>query len=235
MRGKGGISRNVIFHCRITPAYAEKRSSTSFKISSYQDHPRLCGEKRTECYTKSAAWGSPPPMRGKVAVMHWFAMMQRITPAYAGKRAVSPGGRKVLRDHPRLCGEKCHFLNPVELAIGSPPPMRGKALSHICCCRVSWITPAYAGKSKPSWSGQACMAGSPPPMRGKAAHLRCRSLRSGITPAYAGKSGAPAISPVMMTDHPRLCGEKSSPFCAPCAIRGSPPPMRGKVCLHSEK
>ena len=90
MRGKGGISRNVIFHCRITPAYAEKRSSTSFKISSYQDHPRLCGEKRTECYTKSAAWGSPPPMRGKVAVMHWFAMMQRITPAYAGKRR-SPG------------------------------------------------------------------------------------------------------------------------------------------------
>ena len=109
--------------------------------------------------------------------------------------------------------------------------MRGKALSHICCCRVSWITPAYAGKSKPSWSGQACMAGSPPPMRGKAAHLRCRSLRSGITPAYAGKSGAPAISPVMMTDHPRLCGEKSSPFCAPCAIRGSPPPMRGKAFL----
>ena len=90
MRGKGGISRNVIFHCRITPAYAEKRSSTSFKISSYQDHPRLCGEKRTECYTKSAAWGSPPPMRGKVAVIHWFAMMQRITPAYAGKRR-SPG------------------------------------------------------------------------------------------------------------------------------------------------
>ena len=113
--------------------------------------------------------------------------------------------------------------------------MRGKVSFFESGRTGNRITPAYAGKSKPSWSGQACMAGSPPPMRGKAAHLRCRSLRSGITPAYAGKSGAPAISPVMMTDHPRLCGEKSSPFCAPCAIRGSPPPMRGKVCLHSEK
>ena len=87
--------------------------------------------------------------------------------------------------------------------------MRGKGTTTMCRMWAERITPAYAGKSKPSWSGQACMAGSPPPMRGKAAHLRCRSLRSGITPAYAGKSGAPAISPVMMTDHPRLCGEKS--------------------------
>ena len=72
-------------------------------------------------------------------------------------------------------------------------------------------------------------------MRGKGLNFVQNVLSCRITPAYAGKSGAPAISPVMMTDHPRLCGEKSSPFCAPCAIRGSPPPMRGKVCLHSEK
>ena len=147
MRGKGGISRNVIFHCRITPAYAEKRSSTSFKISSYQDHPRLCGEKRTECYTKSAAWGSPPPMRGKVAVMHWFAMMQRITPAYAGKRAVSPGGRKVLRDHPRLCGEKSPISADRCVGMGSPPPMRGKGYVKCILGKCGGITPAYAGKS----------------------------------------------------------------------------------------
>ena len=50
-----------------------------------------------------------------------------ITPAYAGKRAVSPGGRKVLRDHPRLCGEKSPISADRCVGMGSPPPMRGKA------------------------------------------------------------------------------------------------------------
>ena len=87
--------------------------------------------------------------------------------------------------------------------------MRGKALSHICCCRVSWITPAYAGKSKPSWSGQACMAGSPPPMRGKGKSKTCL--------------------PRFLPDHPRLCGEKFWICWKTFVLLGSPPPMRGKA------
>ena len=197
----------MIFHCRITPAYAEKRSSTSFKISSYQDHPRLCGEKRTECYTKSAAWGSPPPMRGKVAVMHWFAMMQRITPAYAGKRAVSPGGRKVLRDHPRLCGEKSPISADRCVGMGSPPPMRGKGYVKCILGKCGGITPAYAGKrfrftpvlfglrDHPRLCGEkrnsqklrGSTSGSPPPMRGKGKTISGASVSARITPAYAGK------------------------------------------------
>ena len=70
-----------------------------------------------------------------------------ITPAYAGKRAVSPGGRKVLRDHPRLCGEKSPISADRCVGMGSPPPMRGK----VNCFSVKGlsvrITPAYAGKS----------------------------------------------------------------------------------------
>ena len=86
-------------------------------------------------------------MRGKVAVMHWFAMMQRITPAYAGKRAVSPGGRKVLRDHPRLCGEKSPISADRCVGMGSPPPMRGKGYVKCILGKCGGITPAYAGKS----------------------------------------------------------------------------------------
>ena len=33
-------------------------------------------------------------------------------------------------------------------------------------------------------------------------------------------------------DHPRLCGEKISPFLALNMVVGSPPPMRGKVINH---
>ena len=106
MRGKGGISRNVIFHCRITPAYAEKRSSTSFKISSYQDHPRLCGEKGGFPGWSQSPEGSPPPMRGKESHFRRSLRRHGITPAYAGKRLCKVYPWKVWWDHPRLCGEK---------------------------------------------------------------------------------------------------------------------------------
>ena len=72
-------------------------------------------------------------------------------------------------------------------------------------------------------------------MRGKGVRPVRAPADLGITPAYAGKRAVSPGGRKVLRDHPRLCGEKSSPFCAPCAIRGSPPPMRGKVCLHSEK
>ena len=70
------------------------------------DHPRLCGEKlnRTLDWTNNP--GSPPPMRGKVTAYVTKPLVERITPAYAGKsqRQLHTQGR--CQDHPRLCGEK---------------------------------------------------------------------------------------------------------------------------------
>ena len=134
-----------------------------------------------------------------------------ITPAYAGKRAVSPGGRKVLRDHPRLCGEKSPISADRCVGMGSPPPMRGKVGSICVALILVRITPAYAGKSHtvfpfahvkedhPRLCGEKALAillaigklGSPPPMRGKAARFLHSLPPAGITPAYAGKRNAP--------------------------------------------
>ena len=50
--------------------------------------------------------GSPPPMRGKVALFERTPHELRITPAYAGKSAPLFGGSLQWKDHPRLCGEK---------------------------------------------------------------------------------------------------------------------------------
>ena len=66
-------------------------------------------------------------MRGKDQIRIRPYALERITPAYAGKSRQSGKVQIVVKDHPRLCGEKetaCfrHFLLP-----GSPPPMRGKA------------------------------------------------------------------------------------------------------------
>ena len=86
-------------------------------------------------------------MRGKDLVSVHFDVVERITPAYAGKSAFNFCVMFRHKDHPRLCGEKA-FLVPDRLnSVGSPPPMRGKEPHCHRFLRRHGITPAYAGKS----------------------------------------------------------------------------------------
>ena len=132
---------------------------------------------------------------------------------------------------------------------GSPPRMRGKGRRNGRAFPGNGITPAYAGKSghaiNPNVCGQdhprVCgekspfslfrppHLGSPPRMRGKVVHFFGAHLPDGITPAYAGKSSQTAEHPSIMQDHPRVCGEKSSPTSSHRKGQGSPPRMRGKA------
>ena len=193
-------------------------------------------------------------MRGKVVWQFFQCVFDRITPAYAGKREC--GYYIVLsdRDHPRLCGEKDSA--PVILASfgGSPPPMRGKALTYLQKLVGVRITPAYAGKSickdycgttagdHPRLCGEKFVPvigistpiGSPPPMRGKVNVLLQSVVTFGITPAYAGKSQCAFTVCSNFRDHPRLCGEKFRRLRLYQRHQGSPPPMRGKVIWDVE-
>ena len=76
-------------------------------------------------------------------------------------------------------------------------------------------------------------------MRGKAEVMRTMTDLNRITPAYAGKSSPGAVPATTPEDHPRLCGEKGGEDQRCTLGIGSPPPMRGKVCvsdtLHQEK
>ena len=55
---------------------------------------------------------------------------------------------KLVRDHPRLCGEKWKQFDRIRYNMGSPPPMRGKAGDAWVSGDALGITPAYAGKSR---------------------------------------------------------------------------------------
>ena len=68
-------------------------------------------------------------------------------------------------------------------------------------------------------------------MRGKAQRAFHSIVTIGITPAYAGKSSSCGQEGCCAWDHPRLCGEKSFKQFRTFCVKGSPPPMRGKV-LH---
>ena len=128
MRGKVLLWIVVYKRGRITPAYAGK--------SCYMG-----------AHTRKAV-GSPPPMRGKVAVCGDLCYYERITPAYAGKSVRTVQGFQPCRDHPRLCGEKLFHGTFQTAGAGSPPPMRGKARWTRTSRSSRGITPAYAGKSQ---------------------------------------------------------------------------------------
>ena len=133
----------------ITPACAGKRVSRFVFGILFQDHPRMCGEKRGPLHRpEGALW---------------------ITPACAGKRGCADLTADAPRDHPRMCGEKmCQWrrslklggspprmrgkvqgLRPCTLVTGSPPRMRGKDDPAHPVAAPAGITPAYAGKSCP--------------------------------------------------------------------------------------
>ena len=65
MRGKEVIPGKIAKPYRITPAYAGKSPLFQNVRQCIEDHPRLCGEKRSGGSTLSFVKGSPPPMRGK--------------------------------------------------------------------------------------------------------------------------------------------------------------------------
>ena len=106
MRGKELFPVVSVRRDRITPAYAGKSTDLIFTVRQNQDHPRLCGEKLETGVHGKPTVGSPPPMRGKGIADSLFRFHDRITPAYAGKSAVSKLKASRNRDHPRLCGEK---------------------------------------------------------------------------------------------------------------------------------
>ena len=147
-------------------------------------------------------------MRGKGITQKNANPAKRITPAYAGKSYRRISAYPIHQDHPRLCGEKFEFYVDFVHDKGSPPPMRGKEVTHQAPLLPNRITPAYAGKSlqnipctfgfrdHPRLCGEKpalefCIlrpSGSPPPMRGKGHSPSRRMSKDGITPAYAGKS-----------------------------------------------
>ena len=70
--------------------------------------------------------------------------------------------------------------------------------------------------------------GSPPRMRGKGTRGAAKAAPLRITPAYAGKSRRWRCVRRGCTDHPRVCGEKSTSTIQNAVSIGSPPRMRGK-------
>ena len=126
-RGKGPLYRPRLFQLGITPAWAGKRASVMSYTHYTEDHPRVGGEKFDTPAVSLHRVGSPPRGRGKAACGALAGGVQRITPAWAGKRSWRALSRMRRGDHPRMGGEKQRLYSPGLCPEGSPPHGRGKA------------------------------------------------------------------------------------------------------------
>ena len=171
----------------ITPACAGK-STTSDKLSHHRwDHPRVCGEKKSNLPSGVMAAGSPPRVRGKGPAALPLRGPARITPACAGKsllfRLFSSGSW----DHPRVCGEKYSLACCFWPASGSPPRVRGKVSVPGELAIAHRDHPRVCGEKAQPRAGSRRVRGSPPRVRGKAILSIGAAIVTGITPACAGK------------------------------------------------
>ena len=131
MRGKDLVKFCLCPRFGITPAYAGKSPRTPLAASHARDHPRVCGEEAYSKVIAGSLWGSPPRMRGRARGIDARKRPDWITPAYAGKRPMFSGPLQATGDHPRVCGEELAGATLSMGFSGSPPRVRGKAVS-IC-------------------------------------------------------------------------------------------------------
>ena len=105
-RGKGCHFEYCQKGVRITPAWAGKSTAAKCCANGIRDHPRVGGEKIPAGAPLYAPCGSPPRGRGKVENALLLNLLDRITPAWAGKSIQSSGPLHTSGDHPRVGGEK---------------------------------------------------------------------------------------------------------------------------------
>ena len=172
--------------------------------------PRVGGEKPFLFCGGSSDSGSPPHRRGKGVNVNCSADDIGITPAWAGKRSQVAAALQSGWDHPRIGGEKSGLHRKRPHQRGSPPRGRGKVEIRHQITSFHRITPAWAGKSRPTTLGWVLARGSPPRGRGKDAVQGWMRATEGITPAWAGKRSRAGGHWTRRGDHPRTGGEKFS-------------------------
>ena len=147
VRGKRRYTARVSECYRITPAGAGKTWADFRDKWISQDHPRRCGENMYETVERTLDEGSPPQVRGKLAVNACNSEITRITPAGAGKTFVYRYRFVGFQDHPRRCGENHYNSSLIVRESGSPPQVRGKRYCKSYLWQKRRITPAGAGKT----------------------------------------------------------------------------------------
>ena len=146
------------------------------------------GEDPLRCSSIALGDGSPPHARGRLKIFQCLFDLKGITPACAGKTAVTSRQNRTRTDHPRMRGEDHDGNSHHCRDVGSPPHARGRQNVSLFGSFGGRITPACAGKTF-LIRNVAMQSGDHPRMRGEdCSALASEEFWDGITPACAGKT-----------------------------------------------
>ena len=129
-----------------TPAYAGKIPKEPIKTKPPVVHPRIRGEDAGRDGARRLSGGSPPHTRGRYDIRDAENVVNRFTPAYAGKMTPFALLSIISEVHPRIRGEDRACLQAPESPSGSPPHTRGRSPAIQAVDLHVGFTPAYAGK-----------------------------------------------------------------------------------------
>ena len=255
MRGKRCISFSLSSGWGLIPAHAGKTRASPATSRQPTAHPRACGENIVFKNAFAALNGSSPRMRGKRRRRPRCARRSGLIPAHAGKTRQPCYQQSNHPAHPRACGENLHIEGVVDTPYGSSPRMRGKRSGELRSGKSVRLIPAHAGKTlsraalymaskahpracgenMPARPRAWCLRGSSPRMRGKLTGATDDGVSAGLIPAHAGKTAYSRSGSMMMTAHPRACGENLLASGKRRTFRGSSPRMRGKRLWYRRK
>ena len=172
---------------------------------------------------------------------------KRIIPADAGNTSMGVLFSRLVKDHPRGCGEHAYSRPYGVPHAGSSPRMRGTLATKCVERRINRIIPADAGNTQaaaPRWHpardhprgcgehtsmmpSRASLLGSSPRMRGTPKSEAREDGLHRIIPADAGNTRSCLGIGDARWDHPRGCGEHELHRGHLLSGAGSSPRMRG--------
>ena len=106
VRGTDSRVAIVALRPRFIPARAGNGLLLGLSSNRCKVHPRACGERAYEFFSRSLADGSSPRVRGTDRKAHRPAAHRRFIPARAGNGSLQLRRGRRLAVHPRACGER---------------------------------------------------------------------------------------------------------------------------------
>ncbi len=191
--------------------------------------------------------GSSPRVRGTLRCRFQYVPAGRFIPACAGNTALPSLNISYAAVHPRVCGEHQFEYRDILAFYGSSPRVRGTHPRHSGRCSRSRFIPACAGNTigrcrarafstvHPRVCGEhtepsppmTFVSGSSPRVRGTHCTGNPFAPATRFIPACAGNTEASQKIGMVVSVHPRVCGEHRRHQARSGRYRGSSPRVRG--------
>ncbi len=166
---------------RNTPASAGRTTHTTAVWPPRTEHPRVGGEDMDRVMGKLAKGGTPPRRRGGRRTQRRQRLVERNTPASAGRTALRAGPGIVNAEHPRVGGEDDPDPGGAGGRPGTPPRRRGGPPQPQRDVHRRRNTPASAGRT-PCGTGRTPRCAEHPRVGGEDALPQPWSSRAVGTP-----------------------------------------------------